>query len=438
MKVQVTLNKKQLKAFTLLTDNKTNEVLFGGGAGGGKSYLIAVFCWYMATRYPNSSGLVARKFLKDLKDTTFVSFVHFMESIGMSDSYRLFDKDIIEFTNGSKIYLRGFSTKEGDVMSTRLGSLEVDYLCIDEAQEVSTLDKETAFTRVRGKILDQYGLINKGLYCTNPGEGWVRQQFYTPYVNGSLPPDRAFIPSLVGDNPKVFSLYKESLEKLSDQRTKRRLLYGDWEYERGSGSIVDIEKARNIPTNLFLEAVYKDAQAYITADVARFGKDKTIIRVWRGWHCIERIELSLSSITETAQAIRNKATQYSIPMRNVLVDEDGIGGGVVDILRCNGFVANRAAVNKNTTNYATIKDQCCYIMAEKINADSVLDKSKNAAHELIEELACLCSEGTDGKTRVTSKDNIKRIVNRSPDDMDTYIMRAYFEVMKKTTSIHFY
>ena len=27
-------------------------------------------------------------------------------------------------------------------------------------------------------------------------------------------------------------------------------------------------------------------------------------------------------------------------MSNIVVDEDGVGGGVVDILKCNGFVNN--------------------------------------------------------------------------------------------------
>ena len=37
----------------------------------------------------------------------------------------------------------------------------------------------------------------------------------------------------------------------------------------------------------------------------------------------------------------------AVPTANVAVDEDGVGGGVVDLLRCVGFVNNSRAVDEN-------------------------------------------------------------------------------------------
>ena len=54
------LTRKQTKALDLLENNFTNELLFGGAAGGGKS-LIGCY-WQLKTRlkYAGTRGLIGR------------------------------------------------------------------------------------------------------------------------------------------------------------------------------------------------------------------------------------------------------------------------------------------------------------------------------------------------------------------------------------------
>ena len=54
---------------------------------------------------------------------------------------------------------------------------------------------------------------------------------------------------------------------------------------------------------------------------------------------------------------------------------------------------------------------------------------------LIEELQQIKEKdtGKEGKRGIISKDKVKSMLGRSPDDADTYLMRMYFEV--KQTSI---
>ncbi|KAF2377897.1 hypothetical protein BSN82_17730, partial [Acinetobacter baylyi] len=75
-----------------------------------------------------------------------------------------------------------------------------------------------------------------------------------------------------------------------------------------------------------------------SADIARFGKDRTIICVWNGLTLIELKMLHKASIDEVVNEIRNTAKNHNVLLQNVVCDEDGVGGGVVDYLKCRGFV----------------------------------------------------------------------------------------------------
>jgi len=66
----IELTKKQTLALDLLEDKSTNEVLYGGAAGGAKSFLGCYWQIKNRLKYPGSRGLIGRAHLKTLKDTT--------------------------------------------------------------------------------------------------------------------------------------------------------------------------------------------------------------------------------------------------------------------------------------------------------------------------------------------------------------------------------
>jgi len=71
------------------------------------------------------------------------------------------------------------------------------------------------------------------------------------------------------------------------------------------------------------------------------------------------------------------AQQERVPMSHVLVDEGGIGGGVVDHLKCKGFVSNAPPFDEKSkremreveykVNYQNLRTQCFYTLAEYVN-----------------------------------------------------------------------
>ena len=119
-------------------------------------------------------------------------------------------------------------------------------------------------------------------------------------------------------------------------------------------------------------------------------------------------------------------------MRNIIVDEDGVGGGVVDILRCKGFVNNSRPLNKE--NYQNLKTQCYYKLADEINKGQIGIKINDISQKnhIIEELEQVRSKDMDkdNKLQIIPKEIIKAIIGRSPDYADAIMMRMYYQLDK--------
>jgi hypothetical protein len=214
-----------------------------------------------------------------------------------------------------------------------------------------------------------------------------------------------------------------------DENSKQRLYYGNWEYDNDPSKLIDFDKIQNVFTNEFIEG----GQMYISADIARFGSDKMVICVWSGFRVVDIVSLNKSSIVEIAQLIRELANKYKVTMSNVIIDEDGVGGGVVDMLKgCKGFINNSKPllVENQIVQYQNLKTQCYYKLAELIQTDQVYIKCQEQTiiDDITKELEMVKRDkiDSDGKLRIISKETVKQSIGRSPDYSDALMMRMYF------------
>jgi hypothetical protein len=123
----------------------------------------------------------------------------------------------------------------------------------------------------------------------------------------------------------------------------------------------------------------------------------------------------------------------NIPLNNIIVDEDGVGGGVVDFMKCKGFVNNSSpiTVGNKTDNFRNLKSQCYFGISDRINSSQVyISADVEDKQFIIEELQYVKQKNMDkdGKREVLSKDEIKEQLGRSPDYADMIMMRYYFEL----------
>lgn len=466
------LTPKQTKALDFLEDDKTHDLIFGGGAGGGKSALGCYYILKNCHKYPGSRWLIGRSVLKVLKETTLVTLfeVAKMQGLQANNHYTYNAQSSSIQVGKSTILLKDLATYPSDKDFDNLGSLEITGAFIDECNQVSAKAKNIVKSRIRYKLNkychhcgDQHknviieidpitsiplkwtcknghttmGLRPKLLGTCNPSKNWVYSEFYIPHSKDLLNEKKQFIQALAKDNPHISPFYIENL-KTMDANSQERLLYGNWSYDSDPATLIDYDSIQDYFENEHIKA---EGKMYITADIARLGKDKMVIRVWHGWKVIKRVEVPKCLITEAAELIKQLSIDFSIPRSHIIVDEDGVGGGVKDILKCKGFVNNSTAVastsnvdKKLKENYDNLKSQCSFRIAKRITAKQIYEPcgDSDVRQIISEEMEQVKAKNVDkdSKLGVIPKDIMKEKLGRSPDDWDSIMMREYFELRK--------
>lgn len=431
--------RKQSEAWEYLLDPITSELLFGGGAGGGKSLLGCGWLIIMCGLYPESRWLLGRSKLKTLKETTLATFFDVCKMWGIKEGDYKYNANegTITWTNGSQILLKDLFMYPSDPNFDSLGSLEITGAFIDEVNQITFRAWSVVKSRIRYK-LDQYGLIPKLLGTCNPSKNWVYQEFYKPHNEGTLPDSRQFIQALAKDNPFISKYYIENLKQIKDKAIKERLLMGNWNYDDDPSCIF----AYDTITDLFTNKGSGD-EKYIVGDVARKGRDRMVIGYWEGLQLKQVYELDYETKSDTkksAEFVINLAEEKQVGRSHIVLDEDGVGGGVVDQVECKGFVNGSACIQppevkydpNKKLNYGNLKAQCYLLLADKAEkAELGIDEvSPDIKDLIIEELEQIKRKNLDkdGKIYIVSKEDIKEAIGRSPDFADMIMMRMFFEL----------
>lgn len=420
---------KQEHAVYYLKDSITTEILYGGAAGGGKSALGCLWLIEMCQNYSGSRWLMGRSKLKTLKETTLNTFFQLSNQLGISSQFNYNQQSgIIKFTNGSEIILKDLFAYPSDPEFDSLGSLEITGAFIDECNQIVYKAWQVVKSRIRYKLKD-YGLIPKLLGTCNPSKNWVYKEFYIPKKDKTIREYRNFIQALPTDNPNLPESYLQSLLQL-DKNSRERLYFGNWEYDDDPSALISQDAMVNYFNPIHLE---RGKDRYMTIDVARMGKDKTVFRVWYGWVCVAQYRIEKSGLDEVVKKAKEFMLTHNIPISNVVADEDGVGGGVVDFLKCQGFVNNSKALNGE--NYANLKSQCSILTAKKIEQNEMGEICEDGllrdiiAEEM--EQVKMKDMDKDGRLTIIPKDEIKELIGRSPDEWDSIMMRYYFQLKPK-------
>ena len=214
-------------------DAPEREVLFGGAAGGGKSFGQLIDAFLYALRYPRSKQLILRRTYPELEK----SLIRVAQTLFPRSVYTYNGSSHVgRFKNGSLIDF-GYSATESDVFQYQ--SAEYDVIRFDELTHFTEFQYVYMLSRLRG--VNGYPKQIKA--STNPGgigHAWVKERFIDP-----SPPDtpfrgedggsRIFLPSKIDDNPFLVRADPEYRERLLalPEAERRALLYGDWNLLEG-------------------------------------------------------------------------------------------------------------------------------------------------------------------------------------------------------------
>jgi phage terminase large subunit len=430
----IKLSPRQTEAWKYIFDNKTNEILFGGGVSGGKSYLICLAITTMALQYVGTRYILGRSVLHTLKQTTLVTLFQVLKDMGLSPEkhYTYNGQDnTVKLYNQSIIILKNLEYTPADPNYERLQGYEVTAVAVDEGSQITETCYNILKSRIRYKLIE-YKLIPKIMITCNPGNNYLKKLFYIPFNEGTLPENKVYIQSLITDNPYVSQDYIDMLQTLPSEQ-KKRLLYGDWFFTDEIGKLFDYD---DIVSCSFRNAPNPSDKKYISVDVARFGADTSVAIIWVGLTVVEIIRYKKIDTVELSNNIKELIAKHGIHPSQVITDSDGLGAGVVDNIRCTPFVNNSSPLHKQ--NYSNLKSQSYVKLSDLVKEGkisiNVLDSS--LVEELTQELLTvkLKDVDKDNKIQVISKDEQKKILGKSPDLSDALMMRMYYEIKNMKTT----
>lgn len=426
---------RQKQAIQAIQSNKYDSILFGGAAGGGKSYLGCIFLATNCIRYPGSRWFLGRDTLKDLKQSALLTLFEVFAMMDMKKGkhYTYSSQDgLVKLKNGSEVYLIEMKFEPSDPEFDKFGSKEYCGGFIEEAQETTLKAFDVIQTRVRYK-LKELGLIGTVLLSCNPDKGWLFREFYEPNKNGELEPERLFIKSLPTDNPFLPATYIRKLNKIKDEATKQRLLYGNWEYEEVTNQLVlyqwmEAAKTDVLPPNTVGMSV--------GVDLAREGKDKSIIALWHGKTLVDlsQIDVPITDQANISGLIGDKILDYAkqrgFTDSDTHLDAIGVGAGVIDYLRGKGFMAGSYKGGESVdtkeaefTQYSNLRTYSYWQFREGVQDGTIkVYKDIPFFSELVRDFTAHTYSINDKVIVLEKKAKVKQVIGRSPDYSDAAVI----------------
>ena len=246
-----------------------------------------------------------------------------------------------------------------------------------------------------------------------------RDQWHTIHISAFDTP--AFTDETPSDEPLPSGLpTPEWVKRFERQRGKRSSAY----QIRVLGDFPSEADDTLIPLRLIEEAIDRkfsevaDSDAVMGLDIARYGDDQTVAAIRRGQQVVELKAFPRSNLMETTGRALDLARRHSV--KKIVVDEVGIGSGVLDRLNeigeieTIGFNGGRKA--QNTDRYRNLRAEAFDKLKDRF-ADRTISIPRDP--ELVSQLASLTYSFTStGQMMLETKEQIRNSGRQSPDKAD--------------------
>jgi len=379
---------------------------FVSGWGTGKTLFGILRGMLLSEKVPDNLGLIIRKEFTDLHDSTMQDFERYT---GLKVNA---DKDVI-LSNKSKIMFR--HGKELDVLK----NINLGWFMMEQAEE---FESEEQFEFLRGRLRRSNVPFHSGFIIANTyGHNWIwklwKNQSGEEY---ELSEATTFDNS---DNlPKSFIEDLKSMEKESPHHYARYVM-NSWDDLEEEDNLIPYEYITNSINLNFVP--FANGGVVVGVDIARFGDDETVFTAIQKcsethWKQIYQETYKHRDLMQTTGRAKALKEQYNAEY--LVVDDDGLGGGVSDRLTEQEvpvvrFKASEKAIrdgfhNKRIEQFWKLRELLRQGFLELYNDDELHQQLSSLKYKF----------KSNGLKALESKDDAKKRGVKSPDRADALMM----------------
>nr|BDD44711.1 hypothetical protein 17 [bacterium] len=386
-----------------------------GGVATGKTMVMLMKCWRYCEEFPDSLCLVVRKTFRDLQDSTMADFQRYFGVKADSNG------DYI-FPNGSKIMFR-----HSEQLST-IKNLNLSCFFIEQAEEI----QREAFTMLRDRLRRETvpGAYRQGvLICNSAGHNWIYQDWI------SDPPSKEYEVVLADTFMNSENLPQDFLADLRTMEQEaphhyRRFVMNDFSELESDDMLFTGQMVYGSPKLEFTQSGYPTK--ILGCDVARFGDDSTVFSLIQArdrvrWEQIHQEAWKGKDTMQVCGKIMDLIQQWGI--EHVVIDEIGLGSGVVDRLteqnKCEVYAFNSAKKASQPDQYANQKAEAYFKLREMFSLGHLKILDDRKLHE--ELLATRFLYKSNGARQIVSKDQMRKDGLGSPDRAEALCMACFFK-----------
>lgn len=397
--------------------------------------------------FPGSQAGIVRRNMPSLKRSTLRTFLQLVDDrlvkrFNQQDMY-------VEFKNGSVVFFME-ANEQKDPEFYKFGGVELTFLGIDEAQEVSEkallalLPKMRHVPRGYKHIEDLPPNTIRVNLTANPAPGWLKEKF----VDRRESEDSIYIPATVFDNPYAPKDWVKKQKELFgfNETLFRRFVLGDWSvvYDEDAWVLIEPRWFEDAIIDLneadYFDSENDDTEIWVGVDIARV-KDKCVFAYVQGKRLIKFDIYENVRIPEIVDIIKSKIINEGIPPDHFAIDAIGVGAGVIDSLESQGYNVNPFFAGKKPIAVSEVEEEMGKEFVEFPNLRAqaywyLRKKFQNGEIEIsasIPEIELLKNEAISTRYKIVGektiqiedKEKIRSRLGRSPDFLDALMMAVF-------------
>lgn len=408
--------------------------LYGGAMGGGKTAALINEAITLSFEYNGNFGLLLRKTAPSFNNTVLPQLEKFIKPALVHKWNQT--KRIITFINGSRLLYGGLGDREDDWEKFMSG--EYGFIALDQAEDFNEDEYTKLATRLR---LNIPGIRYYFLLSCNPSPGWIKTRFIQRKYK-----DHVFIPALPEDNVKNLPRgYIQRMRSILDPIARAALLEGNWDVVGKPDNVYSYD-AINAASSRTEE---RKQPVCLGVDCARFGDDLSVIALQEG------LKVTIPFVTQGIDTMEFSGEILDLVKSNFIfwrdelgateirikIDADGLGAGVFDRVkeivyeiedelnalknsdgekpRVEIFVSEirGSAKASEPLDFKNLRAEVHWALRELLDVLDLPDDD-----DLFSELMAIRYRiNSAGQKEILPKDEIKKILGRSPDRAEAVI-----------------